>query len=322
MRLFPPLRPKLSAALRDVSSDDPRSRAAAAEALGDAPSENADEAKAALRPLVDDGIGAVRAAAIASLGSLRDADALGDIVARFEDGDAVVRQVAVMAAGDIGDPGAVRPLRRMLRRDEPELRFQAVTSLAKLAPDEAVEALETLTDDPDREVREQLADALGSLEDPKAEGPLEILLDDETVEVRRAAAIALARTGNDAGADALVEALNDTDRCFEAAWALGELGVQPAREPLARLTSALFKPLAIKAAAAAALVRLDDPRGVPALKRVLTAFRSDARGYAAQLVGELGLTELRPELEKLSKNPRGADPQVVADALARLDESS
>ena len=58
MRLFPPLRPKLSAALRDVSSKDPRARAAAAEALGDAPKDRSEEAKAALRPLIDDTIAA------------------------------------------------------------------------------------------------------------------------------------------------------------------------------------------------------------------------------------------------------------------------
>ncbi len=319
MRLFPPLKPKLSAALRDVTSKDPRMRAAAAEALGGAPPERADEARAALRPLIDDTVATVRGAAIASLGQLKDVASLGDVVARFEDGDAVVRQVAVLAAGDIGDRGAVAPLKRMLRRDEPELRFQAVAALAQLAPDEAVTPLSKLVDDADPMVREHLADALGSLEDPAAEPALATLVDDEASRVRQAAAIALARTGNAAGAEALIDAIVDPERAFEACWAIGELGVQEAREPLARLATAFFKPLTLKAAAAAALVRLDDPRGLPALRGVLTAFRSDARGYAAQLVGELGLEVLRPELEKLTRNPRGADPAVVAEALAKLD---
>lgn len=319
--LFPPLKPKLSAALRDVGSKDPRARAAAAEALGDAPPDRAEEAKRALRPLVDDTIASVRASAIDSLGRLKDEEVLDDVIARFEDGDPLVRQIALIAAAQIGDRRALKPLLKMLDRDEPDVRFQAVASVANLAPDEAVDPLSRMTTDVDPEVREHLAEALGSLEDAAAEPALERLVDDEEHRVRRAAAIALARTGNDAGASELVLALADPDRCFEAAWALGELGVDDAREPLARLAGAFFKPLMMKAAAGAALVRLGDPRGTETLRRVLTAFRSDARSYAAQMVGELRLTALRPELERLRANPRGADPAVVAEALAKLEEA-
>lgn len=318
MQLFPPLRPKLSAALRDVASADERARAAAAEALGSAPPEHAEEAKAALRPLLDDRAASVRCAAIVSLGQLRDAASLEVILARFDDGDPTVRQVAMIAAGEIGDARAVDALARGLRRKQPEVRFQAVASLAMILREDAVPRLADLVDDDDAEVRAHLADALGSIEAPAAIPPLERLLEDADRRVRESAAIGLARCGSDAGADELVRLLIDRDRCFEAAWALGELKVARAADPLARLAAARFKPLAVKAAAAAALVRLGDPRGEPHLAAVLRAFRSDARGYAAQLVGELGLAALAPDVARLADRPRGADPVVVVEALAKL----
>jgi HEAT repeat protein len=318
--LLPPLRPHFDAALRDASSRNARARALAAEALGDAPDERADEAKIALRTLADDTSRDVRAAALSSLGRLRDRGALELVLARFDDGDATVRQVAVMAAGEIGDPRAMHALRAALRDPRPELRFQAVASLATLAPDDAVSALAERVDDEDPEVRAHLADALGALERPEAAAPLARLLKDTVPAVRQGAAIGLARLGDARGVPELVQTLEDKDRCFEAAWALGELRAEAAREPLARIAQSFLRPLATKAAAAAALVRLDDPRGTEVLRAVLRAFRSDARSYAVQLVGELRLTALVDDVAALVDRPRGADPVVVAEALGKLAE--
>src|SRR5690606_6495881 len=117
-------------------------------------------------------------------------------------------------------------------------------------------------------------------------------------------------------------ALDDKERVFEAAWALGELKIAAAREPLLKVAQSLLKPLATKAAAAAALVRLGDERGVPLLRSVLRAFRSDARSYAVELVGELGLASLAGDVAALAKRPRGADPLVVAEALGKLAPES
>jgi len=320
--LFPPLRPNLGAALRDVGSENARARAAAAEALGAAPEERADEAKEALRPLVDDPSPAVRCAALASLGRLGDAEALDDIVARFEDLDPTVRQVALIAAGDVGDPKVAPALERALRRDEPEVRFQALASLATLLGEAAVGPLSTRLDDDDAEVRAHLAEALGSLEVEAAVEPLRALLEDAEPLVRQSAAVGLARCGDAAGAGERVGLLTARARAVEAAWALGELEVEAATEPRARLASSWLKPLAVRAAAAAALVRLGDPRGEPVLRRVVRAFRPDARGYAAQLIGELRLASLAPEVVRLVDRPRGADPVVVVEALSKLAEVS
>ncbi|MGE0790551.1 MAG: HEAT repeat domain-containing protein [Sandaracinaceae bacterium] len=323
MPLFPQLRPTFEAALRDVTSKDVRMRTAAAKALGSNVEGREDQAKRALRSLLDDPSGDVRTAAIESLGRLRDRDALDTILARFDDGDPVVRQIAILAAGDIGDRRALQPLLRLLRHDAPDVRFQAVAALAALSreevePDEILDRFGELVTDDDPLVRENLADALGALEVKEAEPSLERLLGDEHMGVRRAAAIGLARTKNPAGIDELVKALSDRDRLFEAAWALGEIADPRAAEPLARLAKAFFSPLLAKAAAGMALAKIGDPRGIEALRGALTALRADARSYAAEVAGDLGLVELRPELEALSRRPRGADPEVVAAALAKL----
>jgi HEAT repeat protein len=290
----------------------------AAEVLGEPPEEQAEDAKEGLRKLADDPDATVRAAALSSIGRLRDRDALEIVLARIDDGDPTVRQIALIAAADIGDRAAFERLVQATRDDRPEVRFQAVASLATLAPELALEPLAAMVGDADREVRSHLADALGSLETPKAKTALVQLLEDDSIAVRFGAAIGLARIGERKSITTLIEALEDRDRAFEAAWALGELGANEAREPLARVAGAFLKPLAIKAGAAAALVRLGDPRGVAALRSVLTAFRADARSFAVQLVGELELEELVPELTELAARPRGCDLVVVAEALGKL----
>lgn len=320
--LLPPRKPRFTAALRDVRAKAPRARALAAASLGDPPDGAEEDAVEGLLVLADDPHPSVRGAALASLGRLGAPSALEVVLARFEDGDPMVRQVALIAAADIGDRRALEPLSHALRHERADVRFQALASLAVLAPEEAAARLAPLVDDEDVEVRTHLADVLGSLERPEAAESLARLLDDPAVFVRRSAAIALARIHDARGADALIDALEDKERVFEAAWALGELKIQAAREPLARVAASFLKPLATKAAAGAALVRLGDPRGTPTLRAVLKAFRSDARSYAVELVGELRLAELADDVVALVDRPRGADLVVVARTLAKLADVS
>ena len=301
--LFPPLRPNFDAALRDVGAKDASLRAAAAERLGDPPGDRVAEARAALHPLLDDRSAAVRAQAMTSLARTKGRAALDRLLARFEVGDPTVRQVALIAAAELGDRRALPALVEALSSERPEVRFQAVASIAQLAPDEAAAPLAARIHDPDPEVRAHLADALGALEDPRAAGALKALLDDAVPAVAEGAAIGLARLGDGAGVAQLVRALGDRERCMEAAWALGEVGATEAIEPLATL--------------GVDITGLGD-----ALRAVLTALRSDARSYAVELVGELGEAALAPELARLAKRPRGVDPVVLAEALARLAPES
>jgi len=318
MSLIPALPPSFEAALRDAHSRDARARRAAAASLASPPPGQEERAKAALRRLLDDPVGAVRGAAVAGAGSLRDTEALDVILARFDDGEPVVRQLAIIAVARMGDPRAVEPLRQALSDTRPDVRFQAAVSFAELCPNEALSALRPLVEDEDPEVRASAASAIGTLTQEGAADVIAPLLSDATAHTRADAALALAALGDSRAGPVLLEALDDPERRFAAAAALGEIGYGEAVEALARITSRLLAPLSLKAAAGAALARMGDPRGASALRGVLRALRGDGRSYAAELAGELGLVELAPDIAALVESPRGADPVVIARALADL----
>jgi HEAT repeat protein len=315
--LLPPLPPTFEAALRDVHGRKPESRIAAAERLADASHERRDEALAGLRALAADRDARVRAAAAHALGELGDLRALPDLVRLLDDQDALVRELAVVALGDVGEDEACAELHAALRSRHPEVRFQAVASYVKACAQPQLSALKPLLRDDDAKVRES---ALRSLARFGAEGRAELqrALGDGEAGVRAEAAIGLARLGEAPPPDALRPALDDPELLPDALDAIGALQMQALREEAARIALSVLKPLPHKVAAARALIRLGDARGVPALRSTLRALRSDARSYAVQVVGELKLRELTPELLRLSRRLRGTDPEALACALAAL----
>ena len=78
--------------------------------------------------------------------------------------------------------------------------------------------------------------------------------------------------------------------------------------------------LALASGPGAALIRLDDPRGEDALRRVLRAFRPDGRPYAVTQVIDLKIKGLRPEIEALQRRPRGVDRDLLREALAVVSD--
>lgn len=320
--LIPQLRPTFEAALRDVHAKDRRARAAAADVLCSPPDGERERALAGIRVLADDEAPEVRFAAVAAIGQLCDVESVELVLARFSDGEPMVREAAIIAAGQLGDMRAREPLAKALREATPEARFQAVVALAELAGEESLDDVIAALDDPDAQVRGNAVSTVAELGDERAVPHLVRRLSDSDKSVRREAALALADFGDARGASVLREALDDAGYVFQAANALGELGVVAAREDLARLATGVLKPLPVRAAAGAALERLGDPRGRATLRTVLRAWRSAGRGYAAELVGELELAELADDVARLVDRPRGADPTVVAGALAKLAKSS
>lgn len=318
--LPPQLAPTMEAAFRDVTAKRPESRAAAAEALSSVGAEDRERARAAIRPLLDDAAPVVRVAALAALGRLHDEAALDAILARTRDEDPTVREVALIAASEIGGERALEAVHHALASDRPEMRFQAVAALALLAPDRARSHLLLRLEDDDARVRAHAAAALGGLEDDHAgtRRALAERLGDPSAEVRAEAALALARLGDARAIPELRRLLDHPDRALAAAEGLGALHAEEAREELATIARALLRPLMIKAAAAGALARIGDPRGVEALRAVLRALRADGRTYAVVVAGELALEALAPDLAALAERPRGADPVAIAEALAQL----
>lgn len=319
-----PLTPTTEAALRDVHSARAEFRLAAARALGVVEERHLEPARAGLRALVVDADARVRIEALHAMQQLGDVSLLPDAMAQLGDPFPAVRATALLTAEVLGCNEA--SLIARVTPPDPALQIAALEALVARAGDgplsqgsPAHEAtLRALTDESE-EVRATAAAALAALGAHQHLDALAARLDDKP-RVRSSVALALADLGDSRGVPALIEDLRRGS--FEAAEALGNLGVEAAREPLAATAARLFTPLLTKAAAGAALIRLGDTRGEDALRAVLRAFRPDGRPYAVVQVMQLKLAVLRPELEALLVRPRGVDRVLLRDALAALGTGS
>ncbi|HYJ10083.1 MAG TPA: HEAT repeat domain-containing protein [Polyangiaceae bacterium] len=319
---LPPLPPNFGAALRDVHAKRPESRMAAAERLGRAEGDEREGAVGGLRTLASDLHPGVRATALAALGLLGGELELPVVLAGFTDPAAEVREFAALAAAQIGGHGAVTALRTALTNEAPEVRFQAAAGLADLVPDEAAGDLLPLLADPDPEVRSLVISALAILAEPHLVGHLAGALDDDHPNVRLEAALALGHFGDPRAEAPLLRALHNRMRVAEVARALSELGCRKGNDEIAEIAAAWLTPPHLRAELGAALVVLDDDRGAPLLRRVLSGLRSDARSYAVELAREVEADAVVPDLVRLTKRPRGVDYFTLIEALATFSSRS
>jgi HEAT repeat protein len=316
--LLPPLPPTFEAALRDVKARAPALRVAAAERLAEPEPEARERAIDGLCALVDDPDPRVRASAVRAMAQLAEPALLPELCDRLEDPDPGVRELAVVALEALDGPAALSMLENALDSAHPEVRFQAVVACVQRQPARDPALVRALLDDPDPRVRSNAARAYAGLEPAPTPDALIPALDDLYGEVRYEAALSLARLGSTAGVAVLLAALSDSGRVLDALDALGGLTRVDTLQPIRILTLSLLRPLVVKVAAARTLLRLGDPHGVTALREVLRAWRDDGRSFAVEVVGELRVHELRPELDRLLLRPRGVDPEQVHAALARL----
>jgi len=315
--LLPPLPPTFEAALRDVRARRTDARVAAAERLGESGGDRRDEVVASLRALAEDKDARVRAAAVRALQQLGDTRTLPIVVQRLDDGDALVRELAVIAVGAVGGDAACEALHAAMRSRHPEVRFQAVVSYVEACAEPQLSALKPLLRDEDGKVRANAARSATHFGD-EACGELRIAIADPDAGVRAEAALGLARLGEAPDPDALRCAFADPELLPEVLDAIATLELHSLQEDAASIAQSVLKPLPHRVAAARALIRLGDARGLPALRSVLRALRGDARSFAVQVVGELRLGELTPELLRLVRWRRGVDPEVLVAALAAL----
>ena len=320
--LIPPARPNFGAALRDASARTVQSRLAAAERLAEPEAGRLHEAVEALLVLIADSEARVRCAAIRSLGLLGSERAVVPLVERLDDEDVAVRENAAIALYRSGGPEAVRALRRALSSPHPEVRFQAVECCVRLCPEQVGDDVARLVLDKDPRVRANAVYALGLIGGDRARKILRSALSDPDPEVGREAALALAEMNDSSGVPLLRQALSEPSALLDALHALAELRDRESAELIAAVASGLFLPLAARAAAARTLVVLDDPRGVAILRKLLRSWRVAARSHAMQIAGELGITELATELERLARRPRRVDAELLAGSLAALAPSS
>lgn len=324
--LFPSSTLTFEAALRDIArGSNPKSRVLAAQALGDVkdPTERRRAVEALIVALEDD-YPEVRMEAASSLGELRDASALPQLVKRLDDGTAPVRQHAAIALGTIGHPDAFEPLVEALAKGPADLRFQAATSLVELDGKRAYPYVTKALDDADPQVVSAAALALGAIGDARAIERLVAQLDHGDANTRFDVAYALAELGDGRGRASLVRALGDAERAWDAVTALGKLATPDDAEALGRALTAKSTPPEAIVLAAGKLLELqpesafrDPARRV--LIAALTARKGHVRGLAIEQLGAVAGAWAQAPLEKLAKSGKGADfLEAIAAALQQI----
>lgn len=330
---LPPLPPKWSAALRDVTAQRVDSRIAAATRLGQpVDAEQGHQAFDGLNQLSTDRDGRVRAAAIQALSALIES---GDGVARESvagvlrlrliDSDPGVRELATLGLVELGWSVASDALTEALRSEHPEVRFQALSAAAQSGTG-ATDLVLPLLDDPDPFVRTAAVRAAGMLA-PDARpaavtSKLRAALTDPAYPVRCEAGIALAEEGEPEATGALLDALGDPEHLLDALDVAPLLSDDRIREKVAFMAGTVLGSRLIAAAAGRALARMKDPRGIRVLRDLLTGFRSQGRTLAVQTIGELRLSELAEDLVRLSARPRAVDPIALATSLQLLSQQA
>ena len=244
-----------------------------------------------------------RLAAVQELGVLKDARAVGPLIAALQDPQESIADAAAVALGRIGDPRAIGPLAAAL--SHPATRWSAAEALVEMG-DPALGPLVTALSGADVQVCKALLVHLKQHEvkDHRLVEPLLRQLHSSDWLVRQSAAESLGRIGDPCAVDGLITALRDDNRLVreEAARVLGEMGD-------ARAVDALLDALRNlnTAQAARALGRIGDAR---ALEPLAAVFRG-RRGRDARPRGRgAGSDEERPCARRAS----GGDPELgIAD---------
>ncbi|MBI5517513.1 MAG: HEAT repeat domain-containing protein [Deltaproteobacteria bacterium] len=344
---LPPLRRTLEAALRDVESDKPEVRAAAATDLGFVDGDDAPWALGALRPLLEDSASVVRAAAVTSLGILRDGEHLEALARCFDDEDPRVRQEATVAVASLGGPRALEVLRAGLEHPHAEVRYQALLALAVCAPEEGLGAALSALESPDRWIASEAALLAGQLLGGDPERPratpthswdeathrrvreaLARRLDDLDDRVAVCAAASLARLGDATATPVLLAAVRGTRRIVgddaeEVTLAvLNGLALAPERyqtEARAALGAVAWRllPSPRRLHARVALCRLGDAR---ACQELLAQLRSPWPARRVEAAKMARLARYTEALEPLLGLLAGSTEEVFAavEALGSL----
>ncbi|WP_322047205.1 HEAT repeat domain-containing protein [Paraburkholderia sp. J67] len=166
------------------------------------------------RAALDDADAEVRLEAVAVLGWLKDARALGPLAAlTVTDAHVAVRRAAAGALGfaNADDAHAAPALLNALRDADWQVREEAATTLGKLRAHPARDALVTALADDYWQVRLRATRALGRLADPHAADAVSALLAHTISNLRKEAALALGELGSAASIAPLRAALEDRD---------------------------------------------------------------------------------------------------------------
>ena len=263
----------------------------------------------------------MREAAFESLGALGAREGLSTLLEAFDDDHTGARQTAVLAVGRVAPDAGIDAIAALLEDPRPEMRFSAIWTLSYLGAEQS-ERVAAALDDRDAEVRTLAIQCLGELGATGKVDAIARCLDDASDSVRFAAATSLASLGDARGASTLRASLSEPDRAFAAAVGLGDLADRDSLAALTRLAKHRRRSPILRAAAARALVRLGDPAGTEVIRRIVRSWRIEARQYGVELVGELGLTSLLPDVTRALRKSRKAERPVYETTLEQLAPKS
>lgn len=338
-----PLPRTLEAALRDLDETNASVRRSAIRDLRPhAAQQKSPAITHALIKALRDKDPAVRTEAAYIAGDMAIADCLPALLIAVDDPHSGVRQAAIDALGQLGDGRATGRLTRALRDERADVRFQAVIALARVSPESGLEAVLRACHDEDAHVRYialRVAEEMCSDDDLTSEGHVELheelakavreALNDEDAHVRLAAAILLGRAGEPAGAQVLIDVLEDRLQRVEpedesAAVSLaGSLKLHEAIPALQRRAFGLRRFARERYAwlATVSLALLGDERARGRITSDLNAWSRNRRTMAVVAAGKAKILEARESIERMQGNERMADQDAVQEALQALDKA-
>lgn len=139
-----------------------------------------------LLPLLNHKDKGVRRWAVITLGSLRDPQAVGPLIAALSDKDSKVAASAATALGQIGGSEAVEAISKVIndRNKSGDIRYTAINALVQTRDESVAEVFIVLLRDGDTQVRRGAASALSQLGDRRTVEPLIAALDGQDVDTR------------------------------------------------------------------------------------------------------------------------------------------
>lgn len=337
---YQPLPRTVDAALRDAESPRLTVRVSVlADLARHARAGHAGAARMLQQLLGSDPAAMVRAQAAVALADAGCTDARDALLQALSDPQPSVQQMVLLAMGELGeasDARVVSAIEAATQEDVPSLRFQALIAAQRLGLPR--EILVTAMDDTDPLVRHIAIRLVEQRNSPSDEGVPPVLtpdlksrltaaLRDPEPRVRLVAAVFLARGGDEAAHAVLAEAIAAIGRADpedeQAAIVLaGELGLKNAIPALERQAFPWFGPGRFGYEAQVALARMGHARARARIMRGLSSFDRDRRTLHVVAAGRSVLVEARPLLLAMAGDPRRAEPEAVASALAALDRAT
>ncbi|MCP3141026.1 HEAT repeat domain-containing protein [Pyxidicoccus xibeiensis] len=219
-------------------------------------------------------------------------------------------------------PDFTDALTRLLADRQPEVRRSGVSLAAVVLPAEELPgALLARLRDEEFQVRLEATGRLADLARPELRGALAGMLEDPMPEVRFEAARGIASLKHPAGLEVLIEALDADLLRFRALGAIGELEDPRALPAVKRLFHRWLLPAFDKTQAAGVMAVLGDAEGSTWLLQRTRKKWSQDRALAVELCGAVKAEGALERLREILENPKDDARGAAARGLGRLGDA-